>query len=704
VVSSEPDRARPDTAPAPDESGRFPTRRADLLDILAAVASMLSRGEQVDLDQTLRLIGQAVGVDRMYLFENHVDPTTGKTLCSQRFEWAHDAVSAEIDNPRLQDLPYDAISDRLEAVLRRGEVFAAAAHELDPEGERGMREVFEAQGIRSACIVPVMIDEELWGFVGFDDCHRTRIWRDEEIAVLRIVAAILGGHHSRERMRSDLAAAARQYRDVVDNVQEVIFECDAEGRLTFLSRAWETTLGHPVEESLGRRFVDFLLPSELERVARDTEATLRDGRAECFHELRFATEDGRERLLQVLCRLRRDDTGAPIGALGTLRDVTEQRCLEERLRQRQLDESLSTLAGGIAHDFNNVLHGLLAATEALERRGGADADELLGVIRTSGERMADLTSQLLAYARGGGYEVAPLAPDRLVSDALTIARGRIPPHVALEVDAPDVDWVVDADRGQLFQVLLNLVMNAVESMRRGGRLGVRIDAVDLAPSDPFAREHRLNPGAYASIEVADDGDGIDEALLPRIFDPYFSTKAQGRGLGLAAAKGIAASHGGTITVQSRRGAGSTFRLLLPRRPAPRGADRAEPRPRPDEGGVVLIVDDEEAILRTTSAALADAGHRVLTARDGAEALRAFDTNRDAIRAALVDYLLPDMNGAEVVAALRERAPDLHVVVCTGYDRAEIGRSATLDGLPVLQKPFGARALRDALVGPRRAAE
>jgi PAS domain S-box-containing protein len=671
-------------------------KRSQVLDVLAAIAGMLSRGSSIDFEATMRLIGQAVGVDRMYLFENGVDPETGAAVCSQRFEWADGSVSAEIDNPVLQNLPYDSVSDVLEETLRRGDVFSGITRELGAKS----RAILEPQGILSICLVPVTFDGELCGIVGFDDCHTERVWTDEEISILRLIAAIVGGYYSREQMQAALARSESQYQYIVDNVHEVIFECDARARILFVNRAWETLLGYGVDECVGHRIFDFIVPEARDRALDDAALAVASGVEEHWQEARFVGRDGEERWMRMVCRFRRDERGELTGVLGTMVDITVRRWAEEMLRRRQLDESLSTLAGGIAHDFNNVLHGILTAASVLARRHGGDpaTSELVSVIQTSGERMADMTGQLLAYARGGVYETALLDPAQLVDDALKIGRARVPPNVRLEVRSSLPESQVEGDRGQLFQVVLNLVVNAVEAMRQGGALRIAIDGVELGPCDGLVRERVIARGSYVRLSFTDEGEGIAADALPRIFEPFFSTKAQGRGLGLAAARGVVASHGGTVTVESELGRGSTFHVLLPRRDGAAAAQEPEPAGEGGRSGVVLVVDDEEAILRVTSESLEEAGYRVLVARGGREAIEVFDRHTLEIDAVLVDYLMPDMLGSDVIRELRERAPDLRVVLCTGYDRDE-APTTVLEDVPRLEKPFAMSALLAALDEP-----
>jgi signal transduction histidine kinase/CheY-like chemotaxis protein len=551
-----------------DATGRYAIQRAPLLDILAAVASMVS-GDENEITSALKMIGEAAKVDRMYLFENHTDETTGATSCSQRFEWAHGSVSAEIDNPELQNLAYRDFSDQLESILARGEVFARLTSELEPK----FRTLIEPQEIKSLCLVPVKIDGQLWGFVGFDDCHSERRWTLEEIAILRLIASILGGYFSRERIR---------------------------------------------------------------------------------------------------------------GAL-----VTERRAAEEALRKRQLDESLSTLAGGIAHDFNNVLHGMMTAAGLLARRHAADegSAELLSIIRTSGERMSDMTRQLLAYARGGSYERMRLDPVQLVDDALKIGRARIPPDVKLELRSSIEGALVEGDRGQLFQVVLNLVVNAVEAMSDGGTLRIGVGAIGIEPDDALARASVLSAGLYVALTFEDEGVGIDPVILPRIFEPFVSTKSKGRGLGLAASRGIISAHGGAITVESEKGRGSRFRVLLPLHGGSIAEDARALEPRSAEGALLLLCDDDEAVLLATARGLENAGYRVLCARSGREAIDLYDRNRHQIRAVMVDYLMPDMDGAAVIRVLRSRDPKLCTVLCTGYAPADIATAHGIDAVPLLEKPF-----------------
>lgn len=518
------------------------------LELVAALSDGLSRGRPVDA--LLRwLFTESGGVDRVYVLGEEV---RGGRLRS-RFTWAltggappHRAFDAADLGP-------------LGPPLRRGEALAHPARDFAPETQA----ILDDAGILSLCLVPVRVLDGCFGLVAFADCQEARAYSDEEVSFLRTTAALLGGHLARARMRTLLVEAEAQHRKLVDNLHEIIFETAADTTITFLNRAWERRLGYAVEESLGTSMVDYLAPEGREAAEAEVFAAVAAGDESCLHEASYVAKSGERRWMQVFCHFTRDEQGALTGMLGTMTDITDQRWAEEAIRRHQLDESLSTLAGGIAHDLNNVLHGMLGAVEILKRDHAADpaAADLLDAIQTSGERMGDMTRQLLAYARGGRYEAAVLDVSAVLRDALKLAS--LPPQVRVTVDTSPPARV-EGDRGLLFQVLLNLIINAFESMEQGGELRIEVDAVTLESSDPLVRQWTLRPGPYVRLSFIDGGGGIEPLALKRIFEPFFSTKARGRGLGLAAARGIVAKHSGAITVESELGRGSTFRVFLPR--------------------------------------------------------------------------------------------------------------------------------------------
>ena len=423
-------------------------------------------------------------------------------------------------------------------------------------------------------------------------------------------------------------------------------------------------------------------------------------------ELRALNESLEQRVEQRTQELRR--------ALDEVRDAAEQRRrLEQRMQQTQKLESLGVLAGGVAHDFNNLLTGILGQAELARAEGPAEGPlgERLAQIELTARRAAELTRQLLAYSGRGQFVVRPLALADLVRDTLPLVRASIPRTIAIEVDTPDDLPAVEADATQLRQVLMNLVLNAAEALGdRPGTIRVAADyrEVDDAGLADLRHGDEVLPGRYLCLEVADDGPGIAPEVQARIFEPFFSTKFTGRGLGLAAVLGIVRGHRGAIGVRSVPGAGATFTLLFhasdrppDRRPDPvHPSSVPPPRPAsdaPGARGTALVVDDEPAVRRFAVFVLARMGFDVVEAEDGPQALDEFRRHADGIRLVLLDLTMPRMSGERVLDELRRLRPDVPVVLSSGFDAPEVAARTAGDGRTgFVQKPYPAADLETAV--------
>ncbi|HET7553848.1 MAG TPA: two-component regulator propeller domain-containing protein [Gemmatimonadaceae bacterium] len=392
-------------------------------------------------------------------------------------------------------------------------------------------------------------------------------------------------------------------------------------------------------------------------------------------------------------------TGVMTDATAERRAESERAALESKMLQAQKSESLGILAGGVAHDFNNLLVGILASADLLRYEAfiNAEADQTIGHIRTSALRAADLTRQMLAYAGKGRLVVERVDLSVLVREMLTLVRSAVPRTIEFDFAADEAPSFVEADATQLRQVVMNLVTNASEAVGdRAGRVTVRVgleerprSALDLLHSADDMPRH----GPYVTLEVADDGCGMDAALLERIFDPFFSTKFTGRGLGLAALLGIVQGHHGGVKVDTGPGRGTRFLVYLPLAETEVAAEPEEPprgaseEPSPVTAARILVVDDEETVRLSVARILGKLGYEVITAGDGSEAVGAA-CSEGAVDLILMDVTMPTMDGPTAARELRGRGVATPIVLMSGYAEEELvnrGVMAHADGF--LKKPF-----------------
>jgi signal transduction histidine kinase/ActR/RegA family two-component response regulator len=410
--------------------------------------------------------------------------------------------------------------------------------------------------------------------------------------------------------------------------------------------------------------------------------------------LQRAREQLEERVVERTAELARANSSLRL-------EISERRSAEEALRKSERQvlearrlESLSMLTGGVAHDFNNLLAVILGNSRmaASELPPDSALHVRLARIRAAAEHGAGLTEQMLAYSGRSGVALKPVDLSHLVEEMVDLLRASISEQARLELElAPRA--AVEGDTTQIRQVLLNLVTNASEALVGGaGRLLVRTGLVQQSAEDlaGAAGAERPQPGAYAYLEVVDDGQGMDATTQARVFEPFFSTKFSGRGLGLAAVLGIVRTHGGVVQIQSGIGIGTRVRVLLPER----RADFADP-PQSRAGGVasrrsgtILVVDDQDLVLEVAQAFLERAGHRVVTAPGGRAAIEIFRARSREIDAVLLDLAMPDASGEEVLLEIQRVRSDARVIIATGYSaQAASERLASHGVVGFVRKPY-----------------
>jgi PAS domain S-box-containing protein len=456
------------------------------------------------------------------------------------------------------------------------------------------------------------------------------------------------------------------------------------------------------------RWQSLVHPDDREAVLRD-QAPFRAGLAsEYTNEFRIVRGDGEQRWIRTVSRWVRGEKGHRLGLVMTVDDVTRERHLETRLQQSQRMEAVGQLAGGIAHDFNNLLTVIMGNLEFLrdEMPTGHPAHQDIAHISSAAERARALVKQLLAFGRR--QMLQPRVVN--VNDALRQAErwfGRVlGDEIECRVGVDDArPLLVRVDPTQLDQILLNLAVNARDAMltARHGHHGLggtlRFDADHLELTAANAAEWApLAPGRYVRITARDTGHGMDASTRARVFEPFFTTKdvGAGTGLGLATVEGIVAQSGGAIHVDSAPGKGTTFTMLFPEVVSPEQADdAAEPASRPAGGrGLVLVVEDDRTVRRTTRRMLVRAGYTVFEAANGAEALQRWGDRAHELHAVVTDMRMPAMGGAELARGMRLRAPNLPFIFVSGFNEE---LDTMHDGIDVfLEKPFSREALLEAL--------
>ncbi|HEV2447515.1 MAG TPA: PAS domain S-box protein [Candidatus Sulfopaludibacter sp.] len=491
----------------------------------------------------------------------------------------------------------------------------------------------------------------------------------------------------------------REQAQLLNLAHDAILSLDRESIIRFWSRGAEEMYGWSSEEALGRvshQLLQSVFPESLEEIGRSAG---KHGHWE--GEMLQSRKDGSQIRVSSRWAVRHDGSGTPLGFLEINTDITEKRRIEEQLRHTQKLESLGVLAGGVAHDFNNLLTGILGnASLALDKLGAQHPDRLLiEEVMKAAERAADLTRQLLAYAGKGRFVMRTVNLSRLVREIGGLVQTSIPKVVQLRLQLADTLPGIDADPGQLQQIVMNLVINGAEAIGPEGgtvlvRTGVQqVDQQYIATMSATAGA--LQPGEYVCLEVHDTGCGMDAETLQKIFDPFFTTKFAGRGLGLSAVLGIVNAHRGALRVYSEPGQGTTFKVLFPGSRRPLEAAPSESMADLAGSGTVLVVDDEEVVRQTARHTLERYGYLTVSASDGASALDLYRRLQSEICLVLLDLTMPVMNGEEALHQMQSINPQVRVLLTSGYNEVEAVQRFAGKGLAgFIQKPYTASALAE----------
>lgn len=388
--------------------------------------------------------------------------------------------------------------------------------------------------------------------------------------------------------------------------------------------------------------------------------------------------------------------GKTIGIVLSFRDITEQKQLERQLLQAQKMESIGTLAGGIAHDFNNLLGGILGYASLTKSEISKDHRifRYIETIEKSAVRAAELTSQLLAFARGGKYEVRPVDLNGIIEETINMVGRTFDKSIEIKTHLNDKLPTVEADSGQLQQVLLNLCVNAADAMPGGGKLVIETGTEVL--TEEYVRTHmEAKPGSHVVLTLTDTGVGMDRETIERIFEPFFTTKGEGKGtgLGLSMVYGVVKNHGGHIRVYSEPGEGSTFRIYLPADGKPETREPTETEAPCGGTELVLVVDDEESIRALARDMLENNGYSVLLAENGEEAIEVYGRHNGDISLVILDMIMPRMGGRETFLKLKACNPEVKALLSTGYSKNAKAQEILDSGvMGFIQKPYQVDAL------------
>ena len=495
----------------------------------------------------------------------------------------------------------------------------------------------------------------------------------------------------RKRVEEALRESEEKYRSLVERANDGIAIIQ-DALIKYINPRLSEICGYTFDEVAGKPFSIFIYPDEIPKVVDHYQRRLAGEEIPSIYETALRHRNGSKIDIEINTRVityQEKPTGFVI-----VRDLTERKHLETQLQQARKMEAIGTLAGGIAHDFNNLLMGILGSTSLMLFNIESNHPHYEGLknIEQHVQSGADLTKQLLGFARGGRYEVKSIDLNKLIKKTSEMF-GRTKKEIRIYTKYQKNIWPVEADQSQIEQVILNLYVNAWQAMPGGGDLYLQSENVSL--DEDHVKPLGIEPGRYVKLSITDTGVGMDEATRQRIFDPFFTTKEMGRGtgLGLASVYGIIKNHGGIIDVNSKKGEGTTFTIYMP----------ASDKGIVEEKGVsgetlkgtetVLLVDDEDRIVDIGKKILKIMGYKVLIARSGKEAIELYKKNQAGIDIVVLDMIMPEIGGGEAYDRLKEINPHVRVLLSSGYSiNGEATEILERGCNGFVQKPFSMKEL------------
>ncbi len=561
-------------------------------------------------------------------------------------------------------------------------------------------------GIISEVCVPLRDNATVVGILNVESTNQVTL-RNSDLQLIVAISEHINIAISRSRLYSTARESEERYRQLVEMSPETI-GVHSEGVLVYINQAGLKLFGASRREELIGMSVLSLVAPEYRPLVTE--------RLRLLHELKQSLELIEEKFLRL------DGTviDVEVAAIATiymgkpatqvvLRDITERKraeterlALERKMLEAQKMESLGVLAGGIAHDFNNLLMAILgnATLALLDTDPGSVTYESLQQIESITRQAADLTQQMLAYSGKGHFVVQQIDLNTVLNEMQHLLHASVDKNTELQIALAPQLPLIEADAAQIKQIILNLVMNASEAMgTKPGKICLQTNVVASAPafSSPF--DPPLAAGPYVTLAILDSGNGIEPDLIPRIFDPFFSTKFTGRGLGLAVVLGIVRGHKGSINVQSKAGQ-THFTIYLPivepQAPSPPPALPDTPRAMVQE--TVLVVDDEAMVRSVTQRILKRLGYNVLLCEDGRSGLEMFRAHVSEISCVLLDLTMPTMNGEETFREIQRIKPNTRVILMSGYTEEDATSRFEIAGLAgFLQKPFTINDLHHKII-------
>jgi PAS domain S-box-containing protein len=491
--------------------------------------------------------------------------------------------------------------------------------------------------------------------------------------------------------------AEKVYRSLIHSSADPIIIHDIEGQITYVSPAFTSIFKWTAAETPEME-AKFVPPSEHHAMQSIFTDLIKNKKSFNEYETKRYTKEGDLLDVNISVSCFDDHEGKPAGILMMLRDMSERKRLEAQLMQSQKMEAIGTLAGGIAHDFNNILGAMMGYSEMMMMDVPKDTAhyDYLQQVMFAGMRAKELVKQILAFSRQKEQNRIPMKVDKIITEALNLLRASLPTTIDIRLEIDSVHGNIMADPTQVHQILMNLCTNAAYAMENKGELLVTLEDDEIMDE---GKKFDIEPGKYIKLVVSDTGKGMDQAIIKRIFEPYFTTKEQGKGtgMGLAVVHGIVKSYGGAIRVHSDKGIGTKFEILFPKIETHIDSKSIDNNPLPTGNERILFVDDEKILVELGSSMLERLGYQVITRTSPVEAVEAFKNNPNSFDLVITDMTMPQMTGDVLAKEIMKIKPDMPVILCTGYSELMTEEKASASGIRnFFMKPFVLKDLADTI--------
>jgi len=565
----------------------------------------------------------------------------------------------------------------------------------------------ETLGVNSFICVPIVYKGQSEGILAVDNYQSRRPLNQREVSLLMGIAPQIGISINNARSLSRIAESEERFRTLSENSPDIIFTTDPHGRVSYVNPAVEEILGYSERDLMGLDFAELMKKEDTAPYEKLFHEVMESRETIKSFEVRLLGKDGATRLFNMSSAPNFNATGEMTGMVGILKDVTEQRRLEQQLHQASKMNAIGTLTGGIAHDFNNILQAIISYNQLLMlQKSESDPDwKYLGKISGLTKRATDLINQLLLFSSKMESRLSTVDVNEEIRNYYKLLLRTLPKTIRLRFDLADDLHLVNGDAAQLGQIIMNLSVNAKDAMPDGGDLCI-FTRNAVFPQPVYRDDTLIKQGAYVQLTMIDTGCGIDRETREHIFEPFFTTKdlGKGTGIGLSVVYGIIRNHKGYIFCTSEPGKGAQFDLYLPALDTSQAEKKAVQEGEGEMSSgheTILLVDDESSLLETGEELLSFMGYEVITASSGEEALEVIEKERERISLVILDLMMPGMGGEKCLGEILKTEPSMKIIVASGYTASSAAWEIEEKGAAAfIKKPYQldelSKIIRDTL--------